>query len=165
MEGKNTGSVSAFESLFTTGRIQMLKVIASWLPPSRQAGFAVCIRLMELQYSFSLLQNPPRALSSSAGRLSADFFSGDNAEAMELLDELLPYGSSEEQKRIRDIKNMLQNFAKMKEMMSMIEMLKELFPEGFGTDGDNPGDILSGLAGMSGMDMSSIFEMMGKENQ
>lgn len=165
MEGKDTGSVSAFESLFTTGRMQMLKVIASWLPPSRQAGFAVCIRLMELQYAFSLLRNPPRALSSTAGRLSADFFSGDNTEAMELLDELLPYGSAEEQKRIRDIKNVLQNFARMKEMMSMVEMMKELFPEGFGADGDNPGDILSGLAGASGMDLSAIFNVMGKEDQ
>lgn len=165
MEGKNTGSVPAFDSLFTTGRIQMFKVIASRLPPARQAGFAVFIRLLELQYSFSLLQNPPRTLTSSAGRLSVDFLSGDNADAMELLDELLPFGNHEEQKRINDIKNMLQNLAKMKEMMSMIEMLKELFPEGFSADGDNPGDILSGLAGMSGMDMSSIFEMMGKEDQ
>lgn len=165
MEGKNTGSVPAFESLFTTGGIQMLKVIASWLPPSRQAGFAVCIRLMELQYAFSLLRNPTPALSSSTGRLTADFFSGDNTDALELLDELLPYGGPKEQKRIRDMKNTLQNFARMKEMMSMMEMMKELFPEGFGADGGNPGDILSGLAGASGMDLSAIFEMMGKENQ
>lgn len=163
MEGKNTDPVSAFDSLFTTNKIQMLKVITSRLPPEQQTGFAVCIRLMELQYTLFLLRHPSEFSISPAGKLSADFLSGDNADTLELLDELIPYSSAEEQKRIQGMKNMLQNLTKMKEMMSMLDMLKELFPEGFGGDGDNPGDILSAFAGMSGADLSPLFGMLQKD--
>lgn len=59
---------------------------------------------------------------------------------------------------------MLQNLSKMKEMMEMMEMLKEMFPDGFGGDADNPMDLFSGMAGASGMDMSALFNMFGKED-
>ena len=56
---------------------------------------------------------------------------------------------------------MLINIGRMKEMMDMIQMMQEMFPDGFGNGGENPDDILSGLAGMNGMDMSSLFQMFG----
>ena len=43
----------------------------------------------------------------------------------------------------------------------MMEMMKEMFPEGFGSAGENSMDFFSGMAGMP--DMSSVFEMFGKE--
>ena len=43
-------------------------------------------------------------------------------------------------------------------------MMKEMFPEGFGGDADNPMDVLSGMSGMNGMDLSAMFDLFGKEN-
>lgn len=167
MEEKGTSPVTAFDSLFTTNKIQMLKVLLAWIPPSQQGMFAVYIKFLELQHTLSLLQHPEKLLTNSR-HLSADFFSGDNSDTIELLDELLPYSSQTERIRIDNMKNMLQNMGRMKEMMEMAEMMKEMFPDGFGggdgpmgmppTGGMSPMDILSSMAGMSGMDMSAVFD-------
>lgn len=156
MEEKRTGPVTAFDSLFTTNKIQMLKVLAAWLPPSQQGIFALYIKFLELEYTFSLLRRHI-TLSTNSRHLSADFFSGDNSDTIELLNELLPYGSPAECSRIESMKDMLQNMGKIKEMMEMVNMMKEMFPEGFGS-GDDPMDALSGLAALSGMDLSNITQ-------
>lgn len=168
MEEKGTSPVTAFDSLFTTNKIQMLKVMLAWLPPAQQGIFAVYIKFLELQYACTLLHRRPETCLTGARHLSADFFSGDNSDAIELLDELLPYSSQAERSRIDSMKSMLQNMGKMKEMMEMAEMMKEMFPEGFGGGGEtpmggmSPMDILSGMAGMSGTDVSAVFDMMGQ---
>lgn len=147
MEDTKTGPVSAFDALFTTNRIRMLKVLTAWLSPSQQGVCALYIKLLELDHTLRLLHRRPPAQLARRGRLTADFFSGDNADAIALLDELLPYGSPDERSRIDSMKHLLGNMGRIKEMMAMAEMMKEMFPEGF--DGsENPMDILSGLAGM-----------------
>lgn len=163
MEEKGRSLIEAFDSLFTTNKIQMLKILLSWLPPSQQGGLAIYIKFLELQYTFTLLRRHPETRFTGSKQLSADFFSGDNADTIELLDELLPFSSPGERTKIEGMKNMLQSMSKMKEMMEMMEMLKEMFPDGFGGDADNPMDLFSGMAGMSGMDMSAVFDMFGKE--
>ena len=157
MEEKGTSLVTAFDSRFTTNKIQMLKVLMSWIPSSQQGMLAVYIKFLGLQYTLSLLHRPEASMPNTK-HLSTDFFSGDNSDTIELLDELLPYSSQADRSKIDGMKNMLQNMGKIKEMMEMAEMMKEMFPEGFGSGTDNPMDILSGMAGMSGMDMSSILQ-------
>ena len=85
MEEKGTSPVTAFDSLFTTNKIQMLKVLLAWIPPSQQNMFAVYIKFLELQHALTLLHRPG-ALFPNSRRLSADFFSGDNSDTIELLD-------------------------------------------------------------------------------
>ncbi|MCM1027745.1 MAG: hypothetical protein NC432_15070 [Roseburia sp.] len=161
MEEKGNNPVSAFDTLYTTNRIQMLKVLLTWLPPERQGGFAVYIKLLELQYAFSLLGRYPGTVLSGGRRLSADLFSGDTSGAVELLDELLPFSGFAERSRIEGMKSLLQNMSRMKEMMEMLDMLKEMFPEGFGGDTGNPMDLFSG---MTGMDLSAVANLFGKED-
>lgn len=157
MEEQASKAIAAFDSLFTTNRIQMLKILLSRLAPKQQSGFAVYIKLLELQYTLSILRRHPGArLLGDDRQLSADFLKGDNEDTIQLLDELLPFSSPGERSRIENMKNMIANFRKMQEMMEMMQMLQELFPEGMGTD--NPMDLFSN---MSDMDMSSIFQMFG----
>lgn len=164
MEEKGAGLIAAFDSLYTTNRIQMLKVLLTRLPTASQGRFAIYIKFLELQYAISLLRQHPTTRFAAGKPLSADLFSGDTADTVELLDELLPFSGPAERMRIENMKNMLQSMAKIKEMMEMMEMMKEMFPEGFGGDADNPMDILSGMAGMNGMDLSAMFDMFGKED-
>ena len=161
MEEQYSKTITAFDSLFTTNRIQMLKILLPRLAPRQQSGFAVYIKLLELQYTLSFLRSHPGTrLMGNGKQLSADFFQGDNTDTFELLDEMLPFSGPQERARIENIKNMIANFKKMQEMMEMIQMLQELFPEGMG--GDNPMDM---FAGMSDAGLSSIFEMFGGDNK
>ena len=159
MEEQGSKTIAAFDSLFTTNRIQMLKILLPRLAPEQQSGFAVYIKLLELQYTLTFLKRHPGSrLFGGARQLSADFFQGDNEDTIELLDELLPFSGPESRSKIENMKNMLFNMKKMKEMMDMVQMMQELFPEGMGGDGSNPMDLFSG---MSDIDMSSIMGMLG----
>lgn len=157
MGKKDIETITAFDSLFTTNRIQMLKVLLPRLSPEAQGNFAVYIKFLELQYTMTFLQRrPPVPLIAHGKPLSGNIFQGDNTDTIELLDELLPFSGPEERTKIENLKNMLQNMSKMQEMMEMMQMMQELFPEGMGSD--SPMDM---FAGMGGADMSSIFQMFG----
>ena len=164
MEEQGSKAVSTFDNIFTNNRIQMLKILLPWLAPGQQGGFAVYIKLLELQYAMTFLhRHPAERLFGNGRQMSANFLQGDNGDTLELLDELLPFSGIREREKIENMKNMIANFKKMQEMMEMIQMMQELFPEGMG--GDNPMDFFSGMSGMSGMgdmpDMSSLFQMFG----
>ena len=163
MEDKGTGLITAFDSLFTTNQIQMLKILLTRLSPASQGSFAVYIKFLELRYTIQLFRSHSVVkIPGQKKPLSFDFLSGDNTDTLELLDELLPFSSSVERKKIENMKNMLANLSRMKEMMETMQMMQELFPNGF--DGSsNPADFLSGLSGLGDMDMSSIFQMFGGE--
>lgn len=150
MEEKELGSITAFDSLFTTNHIQMMKVILPYLEPGQQGIFAVCIKLLELKYTFSFIRNYPGAFP---------FRCSQGTDTAKLWDELLPFCTPDEKSKVENIKNMMQNMGKMQEMMEMMKMMQEMFPEGMDSAGENPVDFLSG---MSGMDLSSIMEMLGK---
>lgn len=160
MEEQESRTITAFDSLFTNNKIQMLKILLPRLIPEQQGGFAIYIKLLELQYTLTFLRrHPGMQLFGSAKHLSADFFQEDNSETLALLDELLPFSGPEERTKIQSIRSMMENFKKMKEMMDMIQMMQELFPEGMGGDG-NPMEMFANMSGMSGMpDMSAMADM------
>lgn len=160
MEEQTTKTITAFDSLFTNNRIQMLKILLPRLIPEQQGGFAVYIKLLELQYTLTFLRrHPGMALFEGAKRLSASFFQEDNTGTMELLDELLPFSGPEERAKIQNMKNMMETFKKMKEMMDMIQMMQELFPEGMGGDG-NPMDFFANMPGGGDMpDLSAMADL------
>lgn len=160
MEEQATKTITAFDALFTNNKIQMLKILLPRLIPEQQGGFAVYIKLLELQYTLTFLRrHPGKSLFEGARRLSAGFFQEDNTDTIELLDELLPFSGPEERARIQNMKNMMETFKRMKEMMDMIQMMQELFPEGMGGDG-SPMDFFSNMAGMGDMpDLSAMADM------
>lgn len=74
MEEQTTKTITAFDSLFTTNRIQLLKILLPRLAPRQQSCFAVYIKLLELQYTLSFLRSHPGMRLMGDGRqLSADF--------------------------------------------------------------------------------------------
>ena len=160
MEEQTTKTITAFDSLFTNNRIQMLKILIPRLIPEQQGVFAVYIKLLELQYTLTFLRrHPGKALFEGAKRLSASFFQEDNTGTMELLDELLPFSGPEERSKIQNMKSMMETFKKMKEMMDMIQMMQELFPEGMGGDG-SPMDFFANMSGGGDMpDLSAMADL------
>lgn len=173
MEGKELDKVTAFDTLFTTNRIQMYKVLLSYIPISYQRTLAVYIKLAELNYTLSFLKRHPHAhLCASASVSAAQQTSvhTDNESFSQLIDDVSPYLSPEERGRFSQMKNMMQSMKNLQEMMEMMEMMKSLFPEGMGGSEDGGGspinsDFLSVLSGMSGMDfdpsmLSQMMQMM-----
>lgn len=155
MDEKELGKVTAFDTLFTTNRMKMLKILLTYLAPSSQKNLAIYIKLMELQYTISFFQKYPYA---SLGSLPHE----ESFDTMKLCDEILPLCSPNEQEKIKQMRTMYQNFENMQEMMQMIQMMQEMFPEGapFGGGGEEGGgmDFLSGLAGMDFSQLTNLFQ-------
>ena len=83
MEEQGSKTIAAFDSLFTTNKIQMLKILLPRLVPEQQGGFAIYIKLLELRYTFSFLRrHPGMQLFGGRERLSADFFQEDNEDTL-----------------------------------------------------------------------------------
>lgn len=158
--------IAAFDTLFSTNHIQMLKILLTYMEPSQQKSIAVYIKFMELQYTLSFFNIHPASSLSS-------FSHKEDFNAAKLCDELFPLCNHAEQENLKHMKEMYQNFANMQEMMQMVQMMKELFPEGQSGDGEGNSDFLSslmGMAGMSGMpdlsgiDLTQFADMFGSKD-
>lgn len=158
MDEKNSDKIIAFDSLFTTNSIQMLKVLITYMPVSAQKNFAAYIKLMELQYTITFFKRHPDA--SFCGLPHEGTFGAEK-----LCDELLPFCDISQKDKINQMRNMYQTFENLQGMMETLQMMKDLFPENSaGSEGGN--DFMSGLAGMmsgmpdfSGIDLSQIMSM------
>ncbi len=136
MEENEMGSIAAFDSLFTTNRIQMMKVLLPYLKTEQQGALAVYIKMMELNYTLSFFRNNPHAMPLRFPQKS---------DSSRLWDEILPFCNPAERNRVESMKNMMQNMKQMQEMMETMQMMQEMFPDGMD---------------MENMDLSSIMEMM-----
>lgn len=142
--------VLAFDTLFTTNHIQMMKIIMPFLDASKQKYIAIYIKYMELQYTISYFQknpSPPFPLRHDSGQ-----------DSQQICREIMPYCSPEEKKKMEQVENLFSTMKNYQEIMEMFTMMKEIFPEGEG--GMNP-DMLSGLLGQ---DASQIFDMFRNMN-
>ncbi|MDR2042998.1 MAG: hypothetical protein LBQ15_01245 [Clostridium sp.] len=155
MNDSGQDKVIAFDTLFTNHQIQMLKILMPYFDRSMQKNLAIYIKYLELQYTIHFFQNHPSVSLDPLPRESA-------LDLPKLCDEILPYSSSHDRGKLEGMRNMFQSIARYKEMMEMMQMVKELFPEG---EGSGEPDFLSGLGGMSGMagfdpsQMAQMFQM------
>lgn len=183
MDEKGKETIAAFDRLLTTNRLQMMKIFLSYLPPEQQGGLAVYIKLSELQYAMQFVRQFPgrpllsgnRTFLSLNSLLDGSLLEQNQDEVLELLDELLPFSGPRERSYIQNLKNLLTSFSRMREMMAMMDMMKEFFPDGMAGEGGfgdifqgmSGGDNMTGMSGMSdmvsgmtGMDPSVIMQML-----
>lgn len=126
-----------FDSIFSSGKIQMLKVLLPFLPEDKRGAFAVFIRLQELLYTIRFIQGSGNVIPMEPPK---------SGEA--LLDAMLPYCAPEQAKQLQNLKETLRQAEQMKEMMETVQAMKELFP------GDSPES--SG----AGFDFAQVAELM-----
>ena len=63
METIKNEQIYAFDSLYTTNHIQMLKILLPCLNPPLQKNLALYIKFLELRYTISFLSAHPYVLS------------------------------------------------------------------------------------------------------
>lgn len=143
-DSKHSDRVTAFDALFTTNHIQMLKLLLSYMEPSVQGRLAVYIKFLELRHTLMLVQNHPAAAMPFCSGLSRP-----EGGLTELLDEMLPFCSPAEQEKLQNARNLYRNWENMQEMLQMLEMMQDIAPEMF-SDAGMPGS----------MDMAQMMETL-----
>ncbi|MBQ2802525.1 MAG: hypothetical protein IJF07_01345 [Lachnospiraceae bacterium] len=142
MDDRENDKITAFDALFTNNRIQMFKVLLTYLAPSSQKTLAIYIKFMELQYTISFFQQNPNSFLPQ-------FSHEASSNTGQLCDEIMPFCDAKQRNQITKLKNIISNWENMQQMMATIQMIQELFPEGMGTSDTNS------------MDMSQLFNMFG----
>ncbi len=171
--------VTAFDALFTNNQIQKLKVLLSYVDSPMQRQLAVYIKFLELKYTMELFQRSPQ-LSVSPALQEGSF------DPAKLCQEVTPYCSPGEQKQLNQFASMLQAMSHYQEMMEMVQMFQEMFPEGMsfsgaevggkeesdgsgnngnqesgdGFGGMNPDMMAAGLSGLLGGNMPDLSQLM-----
>lgn len=153
--------IVAFDTLFTTNQIQILKILLTYVEPAQQKLIAVYIKFLELQYTMTFMQKHPSSLGN--------FPKEESFNVSKLYEEVLPFCTPSDRERLTQMKNMYENFTNMQEMLQMVQMMKDLFPAGENPMSGDPSAMFSGLSGFadmfgsqgnsSGMDISQIFEI------
>ena len=104
-----------FDTLFTSGKLQMLKILLPCLPADKRGGLAVFIRMQELLYTIQYVQ-------SSGNEVKMDPPPKGDA----LYDALLPYCDPEMEKQILQMRQTMQQFEQLKDTMEMAQMMQDL---------------------------------------
>ena len=163
--------VTAFDALFTNNQIQKLKILLSYVDSPMQRQLAIYIKFLELKYTMELFQRSPQ-LSVSPSPSEGPF------DPAKLCQEVTPYCSPQEQRQINQFASMLQAMSHYQEMMEMVKMFQEMFPEGMsfpgaetgsgengeGSGGMNPDMITAGLGSLFGENMPDLSQLMSMMN-
>lgn len=154
MDTKQSDKIAAFDTLYTTNHIQMLKILIPVVSKNLRHKLAIYIKYMELQYTLSLAKSHSHTFSlcAESENTPVDFFA--------LCDELLPFCTEKEQSMLKNLKNIQGTLKQVKEMEAAMSMMKELFPEGMNFTGE-AGPSNAG----NGFSMDMLFNLLTPEQK
>lgn len=146
-------SIQAFDALFTTNHIQMLKLLLPCLPPDARRSLAIYIKAAELRYTLEFLTSHPFAsLRGICGECQ------EPPAPAGVLASLLPFCTPQEKEKLQNMQSLFRNMENMQEMMQIMESLREIMPE-FAAD-----DLLKGFADGGVPDLTQIIELLNNVN-
>lgn len=156
---ENTEAILAFDTLYTTNHMKILKLLIPYLETEHQKKLAVFIKLQELMFTLNFFRQ------YSASLYSPDFKQGKKMDLNTLIPLLIPYCNEAE-------KNIISQFSQIQNMMNMMEqmqvympMIQQLISSMSGDDTNPDGMNQNGLdlGGNNLMDM--LKNMMSEEQQ
>lgn len=165
MDSNEQNKVIAFDTLFSTNHIAMLKIMLPYMDNQVQKSLAVYIKFLELNYTVDFYRKHPYPLCGCTEKETS-------FDLPKLCGELLPYCTEEEKKQLEQIRNIFQSMEMYKEMSKTMEMMKEFMPDmgsfsdmftgaaSSETQSGNP-DIMSMLMNMMTPEQKEMFNLFG----
>lgn len=160
METNDQSKVAAFDTLFSTNHIQMLKVMLPYMDNQTQKSLAVYIKFLELNYTIEYYRKNPYPLCGCMEKESS-------LDMKKMCTELLPYCTEDEKRQIEQIRSLLQGMEMYREMSKTMELMKDFMPEAasFSEDhtqsGGNGFDMMSMLMNMLTPEQKQMFDLFG----
>ncbi len=142
MERQENDCITAFDTLYTTNQLQMLKILLPYMQPDMQSHMAVYIKLNELLVTLHF--------SRECSSYSPFCHNKKELNLPVLICELSPFLSKEE-------KDMLNKMSEMKETMENFQQISQMMQMMEGQDG-SPDSILSNFLSEEQMTMFKMFQ-------
>ncbi len=163
MDSNEQNKVIAFDTLFSTNHIAMLKIMLPYMDNQVQKSLAVYIKFLELNYTVDFYRKHPYPLCGCTEKETS-------FDLPKLCGELLPYCTEEEKKQLEQIRSIFQSMEMYKEMSKTMEMMKEFMPDMgsfsdmFTASSDSQAgspDIMSMLMNMMTPEQKEMFNLFG----
>ncbi|MDY2699833.1 MAG: hypothetical protein SOV61_09825 [Lachnospiraceae bacterium] len=166
MDSNEHNKVIAFDTLFCTNHIQMLKIMLSYMDNQTQKFMAVFIKFLELNYTINYFKRHPFPLCGCAEK-------ENSPDIFKMCSDLLPYCTEKEKRQLEQIRGIIQSMEMYREMSKTMDLMKDFMPDmsTFAGNASNSSDAFSGNDGgfdMMGMLMNMLtpeqkqmFEMFG----
>lgn len=137
--GKGNDSILAFDTLYTTNSIQILKILLPCFPAGSRQALAVLIKYLELQYVIELSKVHP---VSCGGRQTEN----QMQDFLSVYPRLKGYLSPTQQQQMEQILQIGQAIRLFQEYRPILEKMQELSAQA--GDGNDPGALFACLAGL-----------------
>ena len=137
-ENHEIDPVTAFDTLYTSNQLQMLKIVLPYMQKTMQRFIAIYIKLNELMlaFHFSSGSYPVKKETDMTG----------------MLRYLSPYLSDCEREMMNQFSSMQENMEQFKQMSQLMQMMNEM--------GGSPEDALQGFLSEEQM---AMFKMFGED--
>lgn len=112
----------AFDTLFTTNHIQVMKALLPYFDSSLQKHLAIYIKYQELQYTIAYFHKYPYRICGNEPLNEKNF--------SKIAAQILPYLSEEEKKGLARMEQLMQSMEMYQEVMQTMELMKDIMPEG-----------------------------------
>ncbi len=144
MDSNEHNKVIAFDTLFCTNHIQMLKVMLPYMDNQTQKSMAIYIKFLELNYTIDYFKKHPYPLCGCVEK-------APSPDVLKICTELLPYCNENERKQLEQIRNLIQGMEMYKEMSKTIEIMKDFMPEMTAFNNEGPDESSSASDGGDGL--------------
>ncbi len=142
MESHETDSIIAFDTLYTTNHLQMLKILLPHLQEEMQPHIAVYIKLNEFLFALHFSKEHHATGHSCSSKKEVNMDS--------LIQEISPYLSGNEKEMLKKLADMKDNMEKFQQISQMMQMMEGM--------SDSPESILQGFLSEEQMAMFKMFQ-------
>lgn len=153
-----TEAILAFDMLYTTNHMKILKLLIPYLESENQKKLAIFIKWQELMYTLNFFKQ------YSASLYSPDFKQNKKLDLNTLIPLLTPYCNESE-------KNFISQFSQMQNLINMVEQVQVYMPmiqqfmSSMSGDGNDTSGMNLGGFDLSGNNMMDILKSMMSEEQ
>lgn len=158
MDKNRSSKVVAFDTLFSTNHIQMLKVLLPYADHQTQKTLAVYIKFLELNYTLDFYRKHPFPLCGCVQQ-------EETPDIGCLCEELLPFCTEAEKQKLLQIKNIFQSMEMYREMSKTMDLMKDFMPPPGAESGDGADagsfDVMNVLMNMLSPEQKQMFELFG----
>lgn len=141
MENQEIDPITAFDALYTSNQLQMLKVILPYMQSEMQSLIAMYIKLNELLITYHFFKSN-KANTSKKQPKSFDI--------SQMIKSLSPFLSDSERELMKQFSGMQENMEMLKQMSQMMQMMNDM--------GGSPESILENYLSEEQIAMFKMFQ-------
>lgn len=142
MDNQELDSITAFDTLYTTNHLQMLKILLPHMQKEMQPHIAIYIKLNEFLFALRFFKELGSPCDSCCAESKTDI--------QTIICEISPYLNGNEKEMLQKLADLKDNMDKFKQISQMMQMMEN--------GSDSPESLLQGFLSEEQLAMFKMFQ-------